>query len=181
MRQGGKRTLIGLAIGLTVSAAFVTACGDDDGGTVVTTPPSQATAIPTPAGGQTQNTVVAGSPIVGIQTPVAGAVGVATIAGKQVLTSPDGFTLYVTSNDVPDSGTSTCTASCAQVWPPFVVTEAPEGPTEATGTFGIITRRDGQQQATYNGRPLYRYQGDTGPGDANGDGIGGGIWTVATP
>jgi hypothetical protein len=35
-------------------------------------------------------------------------------------------------------------------------------------------------QVLYNGHPLYRYSGDTAPGDTHGDGIEG-KWHVATP
>jgi predicted lipoprotein with Yx(FWY)xxD motif len=34
-------------------------------------------------------------------------------------------------------------------------------------------------QLEYNGHPLYTYSGDTGPGQTNGEGIGG-VWHVVT-
>ena len=37
-----------------------------------------------------------------------------------------------------------------------------------TGTLATITRDDGSLQVTYNGLPLYFFQGDKAPGDLNG-------------
>jgi predicted lipoprotein with Yx(FWY)xxD motif len=56
-----------------------------------------------------------------------------------------------------------CTGSCATAWPPVLV---PKGATFAKhvagvmGTFGVVMRADGSHQLTFNGRPLYIYQGD---------------------
>ena len=52
-----------------------------------------------------------------------------------------------------------------------------------TGTFGTIKRTNGQLQATYNGRPLYLFAGDTKAGQVNGNGVNtsGGLWYAETP
>ena len=49
----------------------------------------------------------------------------------------------------------------------------------ASGVPGLstITRPDGSLQASFQGRPLYFFNGDTGPGTAAGDGLGG-VWHV---
>jgi hypothetical protein len=39
---------------------------------------------------------------------------------------------------------------------------------------------DGDPQITINGRPVYTYAGDDGPGDLSGQGVGG-IWHVVAP
>jgi predicted lipoprotein with Yx(FWY)xxD motif len=102
----------------------------------------------------------------------------ATIDGAMVLTNAKGFTLYSFAPDTMT--TSKCNGSCASLWPP-VNGPATAGP-GITGKLGTITRSDGSPQATYNGRPLYAYIGDTTPGQANGNGLNasGGIWHEIT-
>jgi predicted lipoprotein with Yx(FWY)xxD motif len=102
-----------------------------------------------------------------------------TDAGSS-LAGEGGLTLYTKADDTPT--TSTCSGGCATTWPPFTV-EAGEEVTPGegvTGTIGTITRDDGSLQVTYNGHPLYYYQGDAQPGDATGQGLGG-VWFIADP
>jgi hypothetical protein len=49
--------------------------------------------------------------------------------------------------------------------------------------IGTTTRSDGKPQVTYNGHPLYRYQGDQKPGDTNGQGLTafGASWFALSP
>ncbi len=98
----------------------------------------------------------------------------------KILVDADGMTLYIFTKDTP--GESNCYDQCAQNWPPLLVGEG-ESPTAGpgvTGTLGVITRRDGTRQVTYNDMPLYRFAGDAKPGDANGQGVKG-IWFVVHP
>lgn len=83
-----------------------------------------------------------------------------------------GFTLYVFDNDLAAPGTSTCSGGCATNWPPLLVSD---GAASGVGNLGTIVRADSSIQATYNGRPLYFYIGDSAIGDSNGDGAGG-VW-----
>ena len=53
-------------------------------------------------------------------------------------------------------------------------------PPGVPGKLGRIARQDGTSQATYNGRPLYRYGKDTKPGDVNGQNVGGTWFVVPT-
>jgi hypothetical protein len=51
-----------------------------------------------------------------------------------------------------------------------------------SSSLGIITRSDGGKQVTYDGHPLYYFSGDSGPGQANGqgsDGFGAKWWLVS--
>ena len=48
---------------------------------------------------------------------------------------------------------------------------------------GTTARADGKPQVTYNGQPLYLYEGDEKPGDTNGQGLTtfGALWWVLSP
>jgi predicted lipoprotein with Yx(FWY)xxD motif len=99
-------------------------------------------------------------------------------AAKMVLTdAATGKTLYYFANDT--ATTSSCTGGCSTTWPPETTSGQPTATTTLSGMLGIITG-NGSMQASYNGHPLYHYTGDTSPGQANGEGIGG-VWHVATP
>ena len=96
------------------------------------------------------------------------------LAGGEGSSQP-GFTLYVFDTDIGSSG-SNCNGGCATNWPPVLVTD---GGASGVSNLTTITRDDGSLQASYQGRPLYFYSGDTAPGDTTGDGAGG-VWhTVA--
>jgi predicted lipoprotein with Yx(FWY)xxD motif len=100
------------------------------------------------------------------------------IAGKAVLTNAAGFTLYWFA---PDSASkSHCYGTCAVYWPP--VTGAPRAGPGVTGKLGSFKRSDGSSQATYGGRPLYTYIGDSSPGQASGNqvNLNGGLWYEVT-
>jgi len=91
-----------------------------------------------------------------------------------VLVTSNGLTLYHLTTE--HGGQVQCTGSCAQTWPPYTVAAGtmPTGTGTMTG-LGTLTRPDGTTQVTYNGEPLYRFSGDSAPGDTNGNGISG-VW-----
>jgi predicted lipoprotein with Yx(FWY)xxD motif len=91
-----------------------------------------------------------------------------------ILADPEGFTLYVLTADV--DGESTCYDACAGVWPP-VPGDTAINPDLDASMFGTTTRTDGSEQLTANGMPLYRYAGDTSPGDTTGQGFND-VWFV---
>jgi predicted lipoprotein with Yx(FWY)xxD motif len=93
-----------------------------------------------------------------------------------VLTGPNGMTLYTHAGD--SATESTCTGSCATAWPPLTTTGQPTAASSVTGQLGTATRADGTTQVTYNGLPVYFWQGDTKAGDVTGDGVEG--FSVAT-
>ena len=146
-----------LASAAVIAAALtVAACGSSSAGGAASTPPSAASGAAS-----------SGS-----------ALKTTTISGAAVLTNAQGFTLY---SFAPDTAiTSECNGSCAQIWPPV------EGPvttgTGIPGKLSTIARSDGATQATYNGRPIYTYVGDTRPGQANGNNLNlnGGLWHEVT-
>jgi predicted lipoprotein with Yx(FWY)xxD motif len=97
-----------------------------------------------------------------------------------VLVASNGHTLYRLTTDTPTS--STCSGSCAQLWPPLTVPAGttPRAASGVTGTLGTITRSDGTVQVVYEGHPLYTYAPDTTAADVLGQGVGG-IWFVVSP
>jgi len=89
-----------------------------------------------------------------------------------VLDDSKGFTLYRLSTDTRSK--TTCLGECAQEWPPLLATKGvPRTSPDVNGTFATIRRPDGGTQVTFNGMPLYTFAGDSGPGQANGQGISG--------
>jgi predicted lipoprotein with Yx(FWY)xxD motif len=94
-----------------------------------------------------------------------------------ILTDNQGMTLYVFKKD--KAGESACTGPCVKNWPPLTVAEGmqPVVASAIPGTLSQIERKDDTYQVTYNGMPLYRYAGDSKPGDTNGQGLGG-LWFV---
>ena len=88
-----------------------------------------------------------------------------------VVTDAKGMALYTFKKDT--ANTSNCYDACAKAWPPFAVGD----PAKATSELTVIQRKDGSQQWAFNGQPLYRFAGDTEPGQFNGEGKGG-VWYV---
>lgn len=87
--------------------------------------------------------------------------------GRTILTTTKGRTLYSLSAET--KGRFICTGSCLSIWHPLVVPAGvkPTGPVK----LGTIERPDGRTQATFKGRPLYSFGGDSKTGDVNGEGI----------
>src|SRR5205807_2442261 len=115
-------------------------------------------------------------------------VSTASVPGMgTVLVNGSGRTLYLLTSE--KGGTLTCTDDngCTKVWPD---TELPSGTTRPIAGSGIdasklstIKGPSGNLYITYAGWPLYTYSGDTGPGQAKGQGIVsfGGTWWTLTP
>lgn len=128
---------------LAASALALAACGSNgsDGGD----PSSPASAD--------------GSPTVSVE-PVDG-IG-------DVLVDQAGLALYAADEEA--NGDVLCVDACEAFWSPL---EAANGtPTTQPGVadLGVITRPDGTQQVTADGRPLYTFSEDS-PGDVAGDGF----------
>ncbi len=107
-------------------------------------------------------------------------VAVARTGKGELLVDANGMTLYRFDKD--KSGASNCAGTCAQTWPPLLLDPATAAPVTGDGVQGplsVVVRSDGARQVADNGRPLYRYSGDTKAGDTNGDGIGS-VWHVVT-
>jgi predicted lipoprotein with Yx(FWY)xxD motif len=99
-----------------------------------------------------------------------------------VVTSDSGRTLYIFDRDTPQ--TSACYDACADTWMPKLTFGGPTGGIGLdAGEVGSIDRRGGRKQVTYYGHPLYYYDGDSGSGQAKGQGLAvfGGRWSVIRP
>jgi predicted lipoprotein with Yx(FWY)xxD motif len=93
-----------------------------------------------------------------------------------------GFVLYAFSKDT--RGRSACAGACAKRWPPYIATgNLIGGAGVAGGRLGTIRRNNGSRQATYAGRPLYYYVGDTKPRQILCQNVSefGGLWLVVRP
>jgi len=109
-------------------------------------------------------------------------VGVASSSLGNILVDSQGRTIYLFQQD---TGTkSTCSGECAVDWPPVRVSGQPKaGRGVNTSMLGTTQRSDGKPQVTYNGHPLYLFQGDSSAGDTNGQAITafGAAWYVMSP
>jgi predicted lipoprotein with Yx(FWY)xxD motif len=148
-----SRRLAGL---LVASIALVAACSSSGG--AATTPPA-ATAPPSAAA----STLT---------------IAMATSSLGKILVGPNGLTLYTHAGDT--ATTSACGGACATAWPALTVASGQQAALASgiTGTLATLTRTDGAVQVTFNGMPLYYWQGDKTAGDTTGQGVNG--FSVAT-
>ena len=105
-----------------------------------------------------------------------------TSSGGSFLTNGAGRAVYLFMAD--SSGKSTCDGACAAAWPPVIATGQPTATGGAQASdLSTITRSDGTKQVTYDGHPLYYFQGDTGPGMDKGQGLNGfgALWWLVAP
>jgi len=102
-------------------------------------------------------------------------VTVATTSLGDVMVDANGMTLYAFTKDT--DGTSTCNDKCAEAWPPVTVASADLPAGLDANVFSVIDRADGSHQLKAGKWPLYRFTGDSAPGDVNGQGSGG-SWFV---
>jgi predicted lipoprotein with Yx(FWY)xxD motif len=150
----------GLAAAVTLTLMVAAACGDDD------TKTSEASSTTAP-------------PAAGAAAGAGVAVKAADSALGEILVGENGLTLYGFTNDT--DGTSTCTGTCADAWPPVLVSsDWTVGPELDSGIFSTIVRPDGGEQLVAGKWPLYYYSGDSAPGDLNGQGSGDVWFAVGT-
>lgn len=105
-----------------------------------------------------------------------------TSSGGSFLTNSAGRAIYLFMAD--SSGKSACSGACAAAWPPVVATGQPTASGGAQSSdLSTITRSDGTKQVTYDGHPLYYFEGDTGPGTDKGQGLNGfgALWYLVAP
>ena len=97
-------------------------------------------------------------------------IGVASTGLGRTLVDSSGRTIYLFKKD--RGTTSACSGECAIDWPPVRASGKPTVGDEANASLVSTTKRsDGEPQVTYNGHPLYLFEGDHNPGDTNGEGL----------
>lgn len=155
---------------IVVAGISVVACSSPGASTASQAAPTTAAsqAPPSSAASEAPPSVAASQPAASgatVDAKEVGSLGTVLVAGSS------GMTLYIFTSDVKDSGKSACSGGCIQKWPALIVTAGgtPTGGAGVTGELGTITREDdGTLQVTYDGLPLYFYEDDKAPGDANG-------------
>ena len=165
-RIGAVTALIGVSVLVAAcgSSASTTTTAAAAGGSTATATTSTATATPAAAKGA--------------------AVTVSTTSGPHgtFLTGAGGRALYLWVADA--KGMSSCSGACAKAWPPLTTHGKPaaSGSVKAS-ELGTIKRSDGTEQVTYNGHPLYYFEGDPKSGTTTGQGSDafGAKWWLVTP
>ena len=76
----------------------------------------------------------------------------------RVIYGADHLVLYAFSAD--HTSTSTCYGACAAAWPPLLTRGAPQVAGLNPALLGTTKRKNGSQQVTYGGHPLYYWSGD---------------------
>ena len=98
------------------------------------------------------------------------AVDLGTTKAGKVLVGPNGRAVYLFEKD--KGTTSECSGACAKAWPPLTTSAKPTAGTGVTASMlGITKRADGTEQVTYNGHPLYYFEGDKKSGTIAGQGL----------
>jgi predicted lipoprotein with Yx(FWY)xxD motif len=160
-----------------VAVGLATACGSSSGA-----PASASSGAPASAssGGGAYGARPAATPAASSGSAVS--LKTASGAPGTFLVDSQGRALYLW---VADKGSSsTCSGACAQAWPPLTTTGAPKaGSGVKASLLGTTKRSDGTTEVTYGGHPLYRFSGDSGPGQAGGQGSEGfgAYWWVVAP
>lgn len=165
-RHASRRVLAAAAI--ASSALLAAACGSSSITTTPTTTTPAATTSPssTSSSGGSAALTLSSFTDPALASPVL---------------SANGRALYMFSTDT--STHSSCSGSCAAVWPPLVATTTPAVSGAAKSSLlGSVKRAGGSNQVTYNGHPVYEFSGDSGAGQVNGQGINsfGGHWSAIT-
>jgi predicted lipoprotein with Yx(FWY)xxD motif len=103
----------------------------------------------------------------------------ATKVGK-VLVAANRRTLYLFTADKGKK--SACYGQCASYWPPLIGAKPTAGTGLKASLVGTTKRKDGKQQVTYGGHPLYLFAQDQKAGNVNGQAFvhfGGSWWVVS--
>jgi predicted lipoprotein with Yx(FWY)xxD motif len=90
---------------------------------------------------------------------------VQTSDGKLVAAS-NGHTLYMFTHDKSGKDTCQSISMCSGTWPAYTVTGKPvAGSGIKASKLGTVRLKNGKEQVTYYGHPLYKYAFDSGAGE----------------
>jgi predicted lipoprotein with Yx(FWY)xxD motif len=177
MSNSTKQSLAVAGLGIAV-LALTTGCAGASSITPAQLPGTNSTvpagaAQPTPAAAGTKVTLGSNSAIVKpLISPAMTAVGT-------VLVNSSSMTIYDFAKDT--KGHSACTGKCAKRWPIVLApAKLPKALPGVSGKLGVLVRANGKRQLTVDSRPVYTFSGDTAPGDAKGQGLRQGLWTVVS-
>ena len=92
-----------------------------------------------------------------------------------IMVDADGRTLYAFTQDA--NGAPTCADACAKAWPAATVTGEPSADPAISAAITTVDAPGGGTMLKAGKWPLYRFAGDAGPGDTNGQGSAG-VWFV---
>ncbi len=159
---------VGLAAGVALVAA---ACSSSSSSSTTAAGSAPASSAPASAPASSPAASASGATVITTGTSSAGS----------FLTSSSGRAVYLWVKDTKDK--SACSGGCAVAWPPVTTSgSVTAGGSVKASDLGTITRSDGTKQVTYDGHPLYYFEGDSGPGTATGQGsdsFGAKWWLVA--
>jgi len=150
--------------GPPASTATAQATASKTGGSSTASPKAHHSVAPQPSSGAVTFPAV-GTTIMIVQHSAIG----------YVLAEANGQVVYTYAKDTK-GGAPTCTGSCASAWPPATGTPQAGPADHFPGTFGLVKGAGGVGQITYNGYPLYTFEGAK-PLTTAGNGIGG-VWHV---
>jgi predicted lipoprotein with Yx(FWY)xxD motif len=106
----------------------------------------------------------------------------------EILVDGNGDTLYAADQEA--DGKVLCTGSCASIWLPLTLPAGVDTPTagsDLAANVSVVQRPDGKEQVAFDGKPLYRFAQDQGPGAISGNGLSDNFngmsftWHVASP
>ena len=166
----------GLVCAFLLAACDSTNSGASGTGAAGVGPVTSAPAAPTPVGGGASD---GGASDGGRAASTVTVRAEAVKGGGSVVTDGTGATLYRYDKDRPNPSRWTCAGACVKTWIPVIVSDSVQTVGVEKSLLGTV-HRNGRKQLTLGGWPLYRYVGDTGAGQLNGQGKGG-QWYAVTP
>jgi predicted lipoprotein with Yx(FWY)xxD motif len=157
MRASPKVLVVGGMLGVT---AFLAGCG---GGSQKSAPPTT-----------TSSSGSAAKPSTSFSTASVSGVGTVVVDAK-------GRTVYILTSNGHTNAPCTDASGCTGLWPDLPLPDGSAGAKAGTGIDASLLGTklsDGETYPTYHGWLMYEYSGDSGPGQANGQGIKsfGGTW-----